>query len=202
MPQHDLQRHPELWAAFVQGWQTCLAGVPTPPPAPIPPAVRPPFHPHTRHPVPRQQHTHTFRVPVNVRASPPSRAPSGSVKSATGSTSSAQSSTGLTYKERKKQRMVEYRKEKRKELQRLAKELKAQSLPSSQQHRLEKKSGERIKPPTPMPRSKPPSEVSSIVTEDIQMDIEDPVEGEVVPSPDHLSEDIETFLNPIPPSAP
>lgn len=191
MPQAELQQYPDLWAAYVRGWEKCFASIPAPPPAFQQPAVRPPRAPlmgQQRFPTPRNQQNR-FK-PYIRNAAPPTTAPSESVSSIPGSTisdnsSSVSSAQKLTYKQKKKQ------------LQRLAKELKDKTTSTSQQHRLEKKAEEPMTPPVPMPRSRPPSEAISHTMETTPMEIEGAMEGS-----ETLNREIENFLNPPPNSTP
>lgn len=151
-----------------------------------------------RFPAPRNQLKPSYRghAPYNQEAAllvNPSSASAISVPGSTTSdhTASTSASQNLTYKQKKKQRMVEYRKSKKKELQLLAKELKAQSTSTSQQYRLDKKTEGHVTPPVPMPRSRPPSVAITPVTDDAPMDVEGATEFS-----ENLQEEIETFLNP------
>lgn len=203
MTQAELQQHPDLWTAYVRGWEQCSASIPAHPPAFYQPAFRPPRAPfmgQQRFPAPRNQLKPSYRgrAPYNQGAAllvTPSSESAISVPGSTTSehTASTSASQKLTYKQKKKQRMVEYRKGKKKELQLLAKELKAQSTPTSQQYRLDKKTEEHVTPPVPMPRSRPPSGAITPVTDDAPMDVEGATEFS-----ENLQEEIETFLNPPP----
>ncbi|XP_050524445.1 uncharacterized protein LOC126896055 [Daktulosphaira vitifoliae] len=199
MPERDLQRYPNLRTAYIRGWEKCMAGIPTPPPAIFQPTVRPSFVPPQRQPQPYNHPKPT----TSTKVMPSTSTATASVKSGPGSTtSSTQSYVGMTYKEKKRQRTVDYRRQKKQELQRLTREIKLQSSYGSQQHRLAKTTEIQVAtPPTPMPRTVPPIEVATEITEEAPMDIEVSA-GELMQSPDCFNEDIETFLNQPLPSAP